>query len=154
VNARRLLEALAEAFGEARLEVVLIGSAAAALEGAPVTTEDFDFMWRPTRANHAKLRAAARMLRATLSQPEYPVSKFYRLCNVDEGLQVDMMAVVDGVRSFESLRSRAAKISFDSGELLVASLSDVIKSKRAADRPKDRAALPVLEETLHLKEKS
>ncbi len=151
MNACGLLETLAEAFSAAHLEVVLVGNAAAALGGAPVTTEDFDFMWRPTRANHQKLRAVARALGATLTRPEYPVSKFYRLDNPDEGLQVDVMDVLDGVRSFESLRSRATKIDFGGTSILVADLGDVIKSKRAAGRLKDRAVLPVLMETMRLK---
>ena len=37
------------ALAEARLEAVLIGNAAAALRGAPVTTLDFDFCFRATR---------------------------------------------------------------------------------------------------------
>ena len=36
--------------------------------------------------------------------------------------------------------------------ILVASLRDIIKSKRAAGRPQDLAVLPVLERTLNAKE--
>ncbi len=153
MNARSLLETLAEIFQEAQLEVVLIGNAAAALEGAPVTTEDFDFMWRSTSTNKRKLREVAHALGASLGRPEYPASKFYRIDNPDLGLQVDFLAVVDGVKSFESLRSRASRITFGGSEILVASLADIIRSKRAAGRPKDIAVLPVLEETLRIKEK-
>ena len=85
-----------------------------------------------------------------MSQPEYPASKFYRMDCPAEGLQVDLLAHADGVRSFESLRSRSTRVLFGRGHILVASLEDVVKSKRAADRPKDRAVLPVLEETLRL----
>jgi len=151
VNARSLLELLAETFSAAKLEVVMIGNAAAALNGAPITTEDFDFMWRPTRTNHLKLKAVAKSLGASLRQPEYPASNFYRMDCPSEGLQVDLMAHADGVKSFESLRSRTSKITFGQGHVLVASLADVIKSKRAAGRPKDLAVLPILEKTLRLK---
>ncbi len=152
MDAVSLLESIAKAFKETRLEVVLIGNAAAALDGAPVTTDDFDFMFRPTRTNIQKMRSAARLLGAALSQPEYPISKFYRMLNEQVGLQVDMMGVVDGVKSFESLRSRAGEVSFGSASLLVADLKDVIRSKKIAGREKDRAVLPVLERTLGLKE--
>jgi hypothetical protein len=37
--------------------------------------------------------------------------------------------------------------------LLVADLADVIRSKRAAGRPKDRAVLPILRDTLAVKKK-
>lgn len=152
MDATSLLEIIARVFNEARLEVVLIGNAAAALGGAPVTTDDFDFMYRPTRTNISKMKSAAKSLGATLSQPEYPMSKFYRIVNEEEGLQVDMMGVVDGVKSFESLRSRAEQVTFGSASLLVADLRDVIRSKKLAGREKDLAVLPVLEMTLKLKE--
>ena len=151
MDATSLLEAIARAFDEARLEAVMIGNSAAALEGAPVTTDDFDFMFRPTRTNIAKMKSAALSLGATLTQPEYPISRFYRMLNEEVGLQVDMMGEVDGVRSFESLRSRAGRVSFGNASLLVADLRDVIKSKRQAQREKDLAVLPILEETLRLK---
>lgn len=151
MDARPLLEAVASAFSDEGLEVVLVGSAAAALRGAPVTTEDFDFMFRPTRRNLAKLRKVARSFGGSVTQPQYPLSKFYRITG-PSGLQVDMLGVMDGVRSFESLRSRADEVPMGRACLLVASLRDVVASKRAAGRPKDLAALPVLEETLELSE--
>jgi hypothetical protein len=148
MDAVRLLETITKAFAAERFEVVLIGNAAAAIEGAPVTTDDFDFMFRPTRGNFTKMKAVARRLGAAVSQPEYPVSRFYRIMNNEEGLQIDLMGVVDGVKSFESLRSRASRIFFGEASLMVANLADVIKSKRQAGRPKDKVVIPLLEETL------
>jgi hypothetical protein len=66
----------------------------------------------------------------------------------DEGLQLDLMPVIHGVRSYESLRSRAIEVRLDESGLLVADLKDIIRSKRAANRPRDRAVLPILEATL------
>jgi hypothetical protein len=51
MDARPLLERVARALSVARLEAVLVGNAGAALQGAPVTTVDFDFMFRKTAAN-------------------------------------------------------------------------------------------------------
>src|SRR5947209_236845 len=44
------------------LEAILIGNAAAALRGAPVTTVDLDFLFRKTPANLKKLKAIAAKL--------------------------------------------------------------------------------------------
>lgn len=90
-------------------------------------------------------------LSATLTQPQYPLSRFYRILADKDLLQVDMMVNMDGVNSFESLRSRSIRSKIGTEEVLVANLSDIIKSKKAAGRPKDKAALIVLEETLHAK---
>ena len=50
MNAEPILTKIAQTFREARLEVILVGNAAAALQGAPVTTLDFDFMFRKDSA--------------------------------------------------------------------------------------------------------
>jgi hypothetical protein len=51
MNAGPLLDSVAAALAEVRLEAILIGNAAAAIQGAPVTTVDFDFMFRATPVN-------------------------------------------------------------------------------------------------------
>ena len=49
VNAEPFLAEVAQHLEALHLDVVLIGNAAAALQGAPVTTVDFDFMFRKPR---------------------------------------------------------------------------------------------------------
>lgn len=151
VDARPVLERIASALAQAGLEAVLVGNAGAALHGAPVTTLDFDFMFRETPLNLTKLKRFAKLLGAVVFRPYYPVSKLYRVVNDDTGLQIDFMPVLHGVRSFASLRSRAERLKLGSTELQVAALEDIIKSKAAAARPRDLAVLPVLETTLREK---
>jgi hypothetical protein len=127
---------------------VLVGNAGAALQGAPVTTLDFDFMFRRTPANMRKLKALSRALGAAILHPYYPASEMFRLVNEDLGLQADFMAKLDGIRSFEALRARATRLTLGEASVLVADLRDILRSKRAAGRPRDRATLPVLEATL------
>ena len=148
MNAEPLLAKLARVFAEHRLEAVMVGNAAAALHGAPVTTLDVDFMFRKTDANLKKLKAVAKSLEASILVPYYPVSQLYRVVRDDQGLQLDFMGRLDGIRSYESLRSRATEVPFGQHELKVASLADIIKSKKAAGRPRDVAVLEVLRKTL------
>lgn len=150
MNATPLLGTLIDALAAEKLEAVLIGNAAAAVQGAPVTTLDFDFMFRDTATNMAKLKRLAKRLDAVILRPFYPVSRLYRLTSDATGLQADFMPVIHGVRSFESLRSRAVVIEIDGRSLLAASLDDIIKSKRAAGRDRDLAVLPILERTAAL----
>lgn len=79
MNATPLLTRILVALHEHRLEAVLIGNAAAALPGAPVTTLDFDFMFRDTPTNVRNLKVVAADLHAMILRPVYPVS---RLCRV------------------------------------------------------------------------
>lgn len=52
----------------------------------------------------------------------------------------------DFAEGYEALAPRASEIDFGDGAVvLVAAPDDIIASKRAANRPKDRAALPYLE---------
>jgi hypothetical protein len=164
MNATPLIASILAAMRVHRLEAVMIGNAAAAIHGAPVTTLDVDFMFRDTALNLKKLKAVSRDLGAMeavsrdlgamVMRPYYPVSKLYRLVNDDRGLQVNFMPVIHGVRSFESLKSRAVKRTVGNEEALLASLADIIKSKRAACRQRDQAVLPILEQTLHELEES
>ena len=64
------------------------------------------------------------------------------------GLQVDFMATIYGVRSFEGLRDRSDTVEIDDTSLRVPSLPVIIKSKEAARRPRDRAVLDVLKAAL------
>ena len=105
-----------------------------------MTTVDIDFMFRDTPLNLRKLKRVADDLEALVLRPFYPASRLYRIMRDRDGLQLDFMARVDGIRSFASLRSRAMRVSFGEDELLVASLRDIIRSKEAADRPASPAS--------------
>jgi hypothetical protein len=105
--------AVARALREQDLEAILIGNAAAALHGAPVTTIDLDFLIRKTPANLPKLRRIAKALGAVIFTPYYPVSGLFRLIRDDDSLQLDFMTGIHGVRSFNSLRSRATEVDFE-----------------------------------------
>jgi len=154
MNAEPLLNEIARALEECGLEAVLVGNAAAALQGAPVTTLDFDFMFRKSPSNLRKLKSLARQLSGSILTPYYPSSNLYRLMVEDRGIQLDFMSTLHGIRSFEGLRSRATKAEFGGHSLWVADLRDIIRSKRALARPKDRAVLEILERTLREKERS
>ena len=153
MNAEPMLILVARLLARHRFEVVMIGNAAAAIQGSPVTTMDIDFMFRKTDGNMRKLKALADDLNAVVLRPYYPASQLYRVTRDRDGLQLDFMAKIDGVSSFESLRDRASTVPFGEHGLLVASLRDIIKSKERAGREQDLAVLPILRRTLHEQEK-
>src|ERR1700683_4257110 len=154
MDARPILFTLARVLAEEGLEAVMIGNAAAALQGAPVTTLDFDFLFHKTPGNLRKLKAIAKSLRAILLRPYYPASDLFRMERDEDSLHVDFMSRIDGVRSLEGLRSRASRIDFGGHVLLVADLADIIRSKKAAGRARGRAVLEILEKALDEKKKS
>ena len=149
MDARPFLETLAGLLEETGLEAILIGNAAAALEGAPVTTIDIDFLFRKTPRNIEKLKAVAKALHAVILRPYYPASGLFRLSRDADGLQLDFMTKIDGIKSFEALRARSHAVEFGGHKLWVADLAAVIESKRAAARPQDKAVLDILEKVLN-----
>ena len=151
MDAEPLLNKIAEALHKVRLEAVMIGNAAAALQGAPVTTLDTDFMFRKTATNLRKLKILANELDAYILKPFYPMSSLYRVVNDDIGMQLDFMSVLHGIRSFEYLKSDAVDVEFGGYKMKVASLKKIIKSKKALGRTRDMAVIEILEKTLHEK---
>jgi hypothetical protein len=154
MNAEPVLVLVSELLHKHRLDVVLIGNAAAALQGSPVTTVDLDFMFRRTPTNLRKLKRLADDLEAVVMRPFYPASDLFRVVRDRDGLQLDFMGKVDGIRSFERLRARALSVEFGGRTILVASLADIIRSKRSAGRPQDLAVLPILEKVLDEQQKA
>lgn len=71
MNSESFLNQIAAVLHKARLEAIMIGNAAAALHGAPVTTLDIDFMFRKTQNNLQKLKILARKLDAYILKPYY-----------------------------------------------------------------------------------
>jgi hypothetical protein len=120
---------------------------AAALHGAPVSTIDIDLFFRKTPSNMQKLKRVAAALDAVILRPYYPVSALFRLQRDRDGLQIDFMGRIDGVKSYESVRGRAASYQIGGQTMLAASLDDIIRSKRAAGRGKDLAVIDILERT-------
>jgi hypothetical protein len=149
MDARPVLFRIARLLAEHRLEAVLIGNAAAALQGAPVTT--VDFMFHKTPANLRKLKALAAALDAVILRPYYPASDLFRIVRDEDGLQIDFMGSIHGVRSLASLRSRARVVKFEGGQLLVATLADVTTCTPPSGFPTVVAVPPIPRRSLTTK---
>jgi hypothetical protein len=142
------------------VEFVIIGANAAIAQGAPIGTLDFDFCYRHTKDNCQRVVEALRPFRPRLrGAPEDLPFKFdaetlVRGCNftfTTEAGDVDILGHVTGMGGYEDIAKSAVEIEFMGLPVLVMSLEDVIKSKRAAGRPKDLMQLKALEETLRVR---
>ena len=141
MDAGPYLISVARAMAACGLDAVLIGNAAAALQGAPVTTIDFDFFFRRTPANLKRLKQLAKSLDAVLLRPYYPASQLHRLSRDRDGLQVDFMGSIEGVRSFEGVRARSRVEQIGEGAVLrVASLADHNQEEDLWRRPLKKPA--------------
>ena len=145
------------------VQCVVIGGYAAVLAGADVITRDIDITPALDQANLQRLADALNELHAALRVPGEPPLPFppdARLLARTEILNLttdagdlDITTRPDGTTGYDDLRRDARPEPLGAGlHIAVASLQDVIRSKTAAGRAKDLAALPQLSALLQRKQ--
>ncbi len=141
---------------------VVVGGVAARLRGAPLLTEDVDVTPDRDPANLQALADALRDLDARLRVPDdpagvaFPVEAEMLAVNTSWTLvtaagPLDLVFLPAGSQGYADLVRDASELLVARDpdlSVLVASLRDVIRMKEAAGRAKDRAALPMLRQTL------
>lgn len=138
---------------------VLIGGLAGTLHGSPMTTQDADICPERTPDNLEHLAVALRELHARIRTegveeglPFACDARFFETISlvnlVTDAGDLDVSFEPSGTQGYSDLQRGAVTIDVGGVAIPTASLEDIIRSKRAADRPKDRAALPILEEVL------
>jgi predicted nucleotidyltransferase len=74
---------------------------------------------------------------------------------LQDGEEFDLLGEMSAIGGYDAIVGRAIEMDVAGHTVKVLALEDLIRTKRAAARPKDLAALPVLEATLQmLQEKS
>lgn len=151
----------------ARHEVrhVLIGGFAGVIHGSPYVTTDVDVVPDPAAANMERLSAALDELHAkvwTAAEPagvpfdhdatSLTASRTWNL--VTDFGRLDITFEPSGTKGFADVARDAVHLTILGAEVDVASLADVIRSKEAAGREKDRLVLPVLRRILQETERA
>jgi predicted nucleotidyltransferase len=154
------LEAMLRALRD--VEFILVGGVAAAVQGAPIVTQDADILYRIEPSNLVRLEAALldldavvrddpRRLRFRISHLE---TKGHKLTSTRAGA-LDVLGSINAEELvFEDILPHTDLMDFDGQEIRVLRLGKLIELKRRLGRPKDLAALPVLEATQRERERS
>jgi hypothetical protein len=138
-----------------RVDYVLIGGLAATLHGSSALTNDADICPDPSRENLARLANALRDMDARIrsdSESDGVAFSFdadflghMNLVNLTTRFgDFDIAFRPAGSLGYDDLAQRATEVAIDGTIVPVASLADIIRSKEIANRPKDRATLPIL----------
>jgi hypothetical protein len=126
-----------------RVRFLVVGLSAAALQGAPVVTEDVDLWFEdlsdPKLAQALKSVGAAYIPPFGLNPPMLggPGSELF-----------DVVIRMDGLGAFTEEWKRALDVKVGKLRLKVLPLERILASKQAAQRPKDQRVIPVLQSTL------
>jgi hypothetical protein len=147
------------ALKRAKVDFVVIGGVAMGLHGSALITYDTDVMYARDRENIERLATALAELQVRLrgvpaDVPFGPDAKTLQAgmnftFSSDAG-DLDILAEVDGIPSYESVRTRARIMRIGGQDVHVASVQDLIAMKQAAGRPKDLRGLDDLAAILEL----
>ncbi|TMD63941.1 MAG: hypothetical protein E6I84_14685 [Chloroflexi bacterium] len=133
--------ALLKALVRSGVDFIVVGGMAATMHGSPVATTDVDIVPRRERANLQRLSDALDGLEARVYVSRDESHRF-----AHDGSSLGDAAVWN-------LATRwAGVIDLDGVPIRIAALDDVIRSKAAANRDKDRATLPLLRRLQDLSE--
>ena len=144
---------------EQGVDFVVIGGLAAVAHGSILPTYDVDITPERTPDNLARLSAALRLLGARIrtdavegglpfdhDAESLAAAGVWNLTT--EHGDLDISFVPNGTDGYPDLVRDAEREPLFGIIVPIASLADIIRSKQAANRPKDQRALPVLREIL------
>ncbi len=134
---------------------VLMGGFAAVLYGSPFVTTDIDVVPASDAENLARLSNALHDLHAKVWTASEPDGRSFdysphslgavRVWNlVTDFGRLDLTFEPSGTQGYEDVARDAVHLVILGADVDVASLADVIRSKEAAGRDKDRLVLPTL----------
>jgi hypothetical protein len=152
-------EALIRTLARHRVQYVLIGALGARMQGFPRVTADADVTPDRRPANVERLVAALRDLEAKVYTEAVPEGLAFDCTPamlgraetwnlVTRAGRLDVAFVPAGTAGYDDLAPKAIHYTVFDVDLAVARLEDIMRSKIAADRPKDRHDVLIIREML------
>lgn len=141
------------ALDAARVRYIVIGGVAAVVLGSPSLTEDLDICYARDRPNLEALASVLQALHARLrgADPGLPCRLDARTLAAGDSFtfttdlgDFDVLGTPSGTTGYDDLAREAIKVDIDGRTILVASVDDLIRMKRAAGRPKDLVEIEIL----------
>ena len=127
-----------------KVEFIIIGLSAAALQGAPVVTQDIDIWFKDLESkdfkNALKEAKVSYVPPFGLNPPMF-AGKSTEL--------IDIVIGVTGLEDFDTEKKSTLEITLSNFTINVLSLEKIIQSKKILGRTKDKLVIPVLEDVLN-----
>lgn len=147
-------EATLKLLADCNVKFVVIGGYAAMLQGSVILTRDLDICYERSAENLTRLASALSPIHPKLrgisdgvpfSLDNHALAQGMNFTLQTDLVDLDLLGEISGVGQFPEVARDAVRVELYGLTYLVASLDSLIKSKRAANRPKDKHALPELE---------
>lgn len=148
------LEGLLRALGEAGIEYIVVGGAAAVIHGAPITTQDLDIVPRLEPGDAERLVAALTALDARF-RPILPgrdisptlehVEARGQLNLITRMGPLDVLGRLHDQRGYAELEGSSRVVVDGDLRVRVIDLETLIEIKRGTGRARDQMVLPILE---------
>lgn len=148
--------AILRVLSEHGVEFILIGGYAAAAYGSPLLTNDIDIVPAADGDNIARLSKALKALRAKVRAHGVEPLPFdhdadslaaANIWNLTTRYgDLDITFTPSGTQGYDDLKRDAVEVTIRGATIRLAALVDIVRSKEAAGRDKDRRALPILRE--------
>lgn len=135
------VERIRDAFQQHDVEYLFIGKIAAILQGYSDTTQDADVFVESTAENCQRLTEALKSLGIEIdAERKKQIESGRGFIQFRGAIDIDVVYEPDGIETYKEARSRGRITN----GCPVCNLEDIIKSKEAANRQKDRETLPRL----------
>jgi len=148
---REILELL----NKYEVEYIVVGGVAAVIQGAPITTFDLDALVRISDDNASRLSLALDELDAryrehqsTIKPTKEDILAGGHLLLLTRAGPLDVLGFIGDNDRYEDLVHLSSEVAMTIGRFRVLDLEELIRQKKATDRPKDRAVIELLEEAL------
>ena len=126
-----------------KVRFMVVGLSAAALQGAPVVTQDVDLWFEDL--SDPRIAEALREVDAAYVPPSILNPPMFAGGGVE---LFDIVLTMHGLGTFSKEIRNCVEVALGRHRLKVLQMDRILTSKRAANRPKDRLVIPVLEDSL------
>lgn len=139
---------LFKALKKYNVEYMVIGGIASVIQGFNHTTQDIDIYPKKGIENNKNLIKALRSLKFKISKKdEENILQGKDFVQFDDPFEIDIVFSPDGFENYDS----ASKYRIVQDNIPLLSIEGIIKSKKSANRPKDKLIIPSLEDFLKFK---
>jgi hypothetical protein len=125
------------------IEFMIVGLSAAALQGAPVVTQDVDLWFKDLTA--AGIKKALKKVSGAYVPPSAINAPMF----AGEAVKLfDIVVHMHGLENFDEEKKHALQVRLGGVDIPVLPLDRIIHSKKITGRQKDKLVLPVLKDAL------